>query len=76
MAIYYMESEYSVCVLDVGSPKLGNLGWSLIHAHSKEEINSAELDDVFPHIKETLKHNGLIFGLEAPYLFPCDPIYF
>lgn len=73
MATYYMESKYSVCVLDVGSPKLGNLGWSLMHAHSKEEVNSAELDDVFPHIKETLKHNGLIFGLEAPLFVPLRP---
>lgn len=61
---------YSVAVVDIGSPKLGNIGWSLTDAISDDEWSGQELDDLFPMMTFQLKKGGVLLGLEAPLFIP------
>lgn len=65
-----LHAPYDICVIDIGSPKLGNLGWCLLDARSGHEHTGFHLDDLFPHIKNALEKNALILGLEAPLFVP------
>ena len=65
-----LDDEYSICVIDIGSPKLGNLGWCLIDCQTGEEHSGFNLDELFPHVVKATKNNGLILGLEAPLFVP------
>ena len=65
-----LDDEYSICVIDIGSPKLGNLGWCLIDCQTGEEHSGFNLDELFPHFAKVTKNNGLILGLEAPLFVP------
>lgn len=61
---------YHICVIDVGSPKLGNLGWCLFDIKKNQELTGDNLDDLFPHLIEASKTSGIILGLEAPLFVP------
>lgn len=64
---------YHICVIDVGSPKLGNLGWCLFDIKKNQELTGDNLDDLFPHLIEASKTSGIILGLEAPLFMPLCP---
>ena len=61
---------YSICVIDIGSPKLGNIGWSFINKDGTNDWSGQELDDLFPIISGQLETGGLLLGLEAPLFVP------
>lgn len=65
-----MKQPYDVCVIDIGSPKLGNLGWCLKETISGREHTGFHLDTLFPHIKTSLENRALLLGLEAPIFVP------
>jgi hypothetical protein len=67
---FKVDRPYSVCVIDIGSPKLGNIGWCLKDAHSKKKCTGDDLDELFVHIDASTKMGGLIIGLEAPLFVP------
>ena len=55
--------NYGVCVIDIGSPRLGNIGWSLIDGHTEKEWSGDQLDQLFPLIPEILDRQGLLLCL-------------
>lgn len=61
---------YNVCVIDIGSPKLGNIGWCTIDIDNHMMRNGDHLDDLVPIIASMLRDRGLILGLEAPLFIP------
>ena len=61
---------HSICVIDIGSPKLGNIGWSLMNNNGTDEWSGQELDELFPLISDQLEAGGLLLGLEAPLFVP------
>ena len=61
---------YHICVIDIGSPRLGNLGWCLFDIKKNKELTGDNLDDLFPHLIEASETSGIIFGLEAPLFVP------
>ena len=65
-----LQSPYSVCVVDIGSPKLGNIGWCVIDANTGEAQRGADLDALFPILATQLETRGLVLGLEAPLFVP------
>lgn len=67
---FKLDHSYNVCVIDIGSPKLGNLGWCLINVHDDKEFTGECLDGLFPHIANLTRQKGLILGLEAPLFVP------
>lgn len=67
---YKFDRPYNVCVIDIGSPKLGNIGWCLIEVDSGKEYTGANLDNLFPFIKKASENKALILGLEAPLFVP------
>lgn len=71
--MFKVDRPYSVCVIDIGSPKLGNLGWCLIDTQKGAEHTGSNLDALFPHIAEVTERQGLILGLEAPLFVPLRP---
>jgi len=62
--------SYDVCVIDIGSPKLGNIGWCFIEASTEQIHTGQNIDDVVPLIAAGLQSNGLVLGLEAPLFVP------
>lgn len=71
-----VSQHYSVCVIDIGSPKLGNLGWYLWDAHQQVHSAGDDLDALFPPLLEAGAHTGVLLGLEAPLFVPIrqDPL--
>ena len=65
-----VDRQYNVCVIDIGSPKLGNIGWCIINTETRIEANGSNLDELFTHIKKNTRCHGLILGLEAPLFVP------
>ena len=61
---------YDICVIDVGSPKLGRLGWCISNTDGGQQCEGIELDMLIPHIARHLSSRGLILGLEAPLFVP------
>tara|TARA_B100001094_G_C18184624_1_gene802975 strand:- start:2151 stop:2828 length:678 start_codon:yes stop_codon:yes gene_type:complete len=61
---------YHICTIDIGSPKLGNLGWCLYDSLSEKEFTGQDIDQLFPYIKDVSQTGGLILGLEAPLFVP------
>jgi hypothetical protein len=61
---------YHICVIDIGSPKLGNLGWCIIDIKNNQELTGDNLDDLFPNLIEASNSSGIILGLEAPLFVP------
>lgn len=61
---------YSICVIDVGSPKLGNLGWCFYNSINDKTYTGENLTNLYPLILENLSKASLIFGLEAPLFVP------
>ena len=68
-----LNSIYNICVIDVGSPKKGKLGWCFIDIKNDERhtgIAGQNLDELISHIAESTRKNGLILGFEAPLWVP------
>jgi len=65
-----LNNSYNICVIDIGSPKLGNIGWCLIDLQNNKEMTGGNLDDLFEPMADATKQNGLILGLEAPLFVP------
>ena len=68
-----LNNQYNVCVIDVGSPKEGNLGWYFKYSQGqgdKECSGGNNLDDLFEAIANSVKDRGLILGFEAPISVP------
>lgn len=63
-------STYGVAVVDVGSPKLGNLGWSAWSCRQDEETVGTHLDPLADWIAHASVDEGLLLGLEAPLFVP------
>ena len=61
---------YSICVIDVGSPKLGNLGWCFYNSINDKTYTGENLTNLYTFILENLSKSSLIFGLEAPLFVP------
>jgi hypothetical protein len=68
--LYTTDQPYSICVIDIGSPKLRNIGWSVFDPKTQAFQNGVELDEIVPLIAEQLKLRGVILGLEAPLFVP------
>lgn len=64
------DNVYDICVIDIGSPNKGNLGWCFIDVQNDQEYACSNLDDMFPYIINSTKHKGLILGFEAPLFIP------
>ncbi len=61
---------YSICVIDIGSPRLHRLGWSLYDSHLKQCFEGMDLDVLLNQLFITLQHSGLLLGFEAPLFVP------
>lgn len=70
MTQFKLIDSYNVCVIDVGSPKLGNLGWSFIDTKASKEYEGDHLDDLVTLIVNHSESRPLILGLEAPLFVP------
>jgi len=68
--VIHLDHIYNICVIDIGSPKLGNLGWCYTDGQSGQHVTGDQLDDVIPLIADGLLSRGLILGLEAPLFVP------
>ncbi|MEM9399779.1 MAG: hypothetical protein AAF984_06185 [Verrucomicrobiota bacterium] len=66
----HLRRPYSVCVIDIGSPKLGNLGWSFIDIKTAKEEHGVCLDTLIELIVKKMKSHALVLGLEAPLFIP------
>ncbi len=64
-----LENTYSICVIDIGSPKAGNLGWCFTDTDGHEKTGD-DIDTLFPYLQAALPKSGLILGLEAPLFVP------
>lgn len=64
------DQAYHICTIDIGSPKLGNLGWCLHNIDAGQNHLSDDLDALFPIIANGLTTKGMILGLEAPLFVP------
>lgn len=64
------KQPYSICVIDVGSPKLGNIGWCYLDIITEEVLTGQDLDDLVPIINKNIGRSGLLMGLEAPLFVP------
>ena len=65
-----LDHRYDICVVDIGSPKLGNIGWCYIETDSDQSYIGQDLDDLIPRITHRLKTHALLLGLEAPLCVP------
>ncbi len=63
-------NQYSICVIDIGSPKLGNIGWCVYDALHNKYYKGADLLKLYPVLSNICENNGLILGLEAPLFVP------
>jgi hypothetical protein len=68
--MFKVHKPYSIGVVDIGSPKLGNIGWCIIDGTTDHAQRGAELDDIVPLIAKQLQSHGMILGLEAPLFIP------
>jgi hypothetical protein len=65
-----IKQVYNVCVLDVGSPRLGNLGWCFIDVKTSREYVGDDLESLIELLSKQVKERGVILGLEAPLFVP------
>ena len=63
-------NPYAVGVIDVGSPKLGHIGWSTYNVENQALASGELLDDFFSPFLQTLEKRGAVLGLEAPLFVP------
>ena len=66
----HQKKNYHICVIDIGSPKLGNIGWCLLDTQLEKKYTGSDLDELFPLLPPIIKSQGLILGLEAPLFVP------
>lgn len=66
----HQKKNYHICVIDIGSPKLGNIGWCLLDTQLEKKYTGSDLDKLFPLLPPLIKSQGLILGLEAPLFVP------
>lgn len=59
----------AVCVVDVGSPRLGNLGWTILRGDGTT-LSGDDFDAFIEKIAEILRDSPVVLGLEAPLFVP------
>ena len=59
-----------VVVIDVGSPRLNRLGWSVYDCLNSISFTGADLDDLVVLIKDRFLNRAIFLGVEAPLYFP------
>ena len=65
-----VENPYHVVVVDVGSPKLGNIGWCVFDIIKSCKYTGDDLEDLVEILSDLLDTAGVLFGLEAPLSVP------
>lgn len=65
-----LQNLYSICVIDIGSPKLGNIGWCIYDVIDKQYHKGTDLLKLYPLLNKLSKKTGLLLGLEAPLFVP------
>lgn len=65
-----LKNVYNVSVIDVGSPRLGNLGWCFIDVAACKEYTGKDLESLIELLSRELMSRGLILGFEAPLFVP------
>ena len=68
--MFGVSQKYSVCVIDIGSPRLGRLGWCLMGAEGGDPLVGVNLDDLVPVLASQLETSGVLLGFEAPLCVP------
>ena len=64
-----MTPSYEICVIDIGSPKLENIGWC-VDDNRPEPVIGTELPDLFQYFQQRHSQNGILLALEAPLFVP------
>lgn len=65
-----LNSIPSICVVDIGSPRLGNLGWYLYDAFRDVSHSGDDLDAMIAPLQQVLENSSVLLGLEAPLFVP------
>ncbi|MDA8773709.1 hypothetical protein N9N03_01095 [Chlamydiia bacterium] len=65
-----VKTSYHVVVVDVGSPKLGNIGWCVFDILNGCKYKGDNLEDLIGKLSGLLATAGVLFGLEAPLCVP------
>ncbi len=65
-----LNSMPSICVVDIGSPRLGNLGWYLYDAFRDVSYSGDDLDEMIVPLQQVLQKSSVLLGLEAPLFVP------
>ena len=60
----------SACVVDIGSPKKGKLGWAYCTANGSIKIGR-DLDEIIDWISSKLSSEAIALGFEAPMYIPA-----
>jgi hypothetical protein len=61
---------YAVATIDIGSPKLGNLGWHINTVDNDTEHYGKDLDAFIDIFSTLSKQQAFLLGLEAPLFIP------
>lgn len=61
------QHKYHTAVVDIGSPKLGNLGWCCL---STDHKTGTDLDILAKTMAKSLHSHAFVLGLEAPLFTP------
>jgi hypothetical protein len=61
---------FSSCAVDIGSPKLGNIGWAINFAQDDSLLHGNCLDDLAVCINSCIKTKPLLLTLDAPLFVP------
>jgi len=59
----------AVCVVDIGSPRLGNLGWTILQPDGSA-IAGDDFDNFIKKVADILRDAPVVMGLEAPLFVP------
>ena len=70
MNVSNIESPYSICAIDIGSPKLGNIGWSVYDAFNEQYFSGRDLDELIPILSRVSQYSAIVLGLEAVLFVP------
>ncbi len=71
-----MKLTYNICVIDIGSPKLGNIGWCLFDLTHQAPFTGTDLQELFQLFHSRNLKGALTLALEAPLFIPVrdDPM--
>ena len=61
---------FSSCAIDIGSPKLGNIGWALNSVHTNKSLTGKCLDSLAEQICLDIEQGAILLALDAPLFVP------